>query len=210
MLYYIVIRLARFFAKVFYRHKTYGKRHILPGAAILAANHVSYLDPPVLSLSCPEDVYFLARKTLFKGAFGKFIYALNARPVQIGGANLEVFREIGALLQQGKKVVLFPEGTRSVDGNLTEFKPGIFLLMSRTGCAVQPAYIYGTFTIWGKSRGNLRSSGRRHAFGEVPSPGLVTRTSRKRKRKLNSQKTFAHRSYALKPGTKPALGALPP
>lgn len=160
MLYYIVIRLARFFAKVFYRHKIYGKEHMLPGAAILAANHVSYLDPPVLSLSCPEDVYFLARKTLFKGVFGKFIYALNARPVQIGGANLEVFREIGSLLQQGKKVVLFPEGTRSLDGNLAEFKPGIFLLMSRTGCAVQPAYIYGTFTIWGKSRRNPKLFGK--------------------------------------------------
>jgi len=151
MLYWFVIRFARLFAKVFYRHKIYGKEHVLPGAAILAANHVSFLDPPILSLSCPEDVYFLARKSLFRGLFGKFIYALNARPVQIGGANLEVFREIGSLLQQGKKVVLFPEGTRSVDGTLGEFKPGIFLLMSRTGCAIQPAYIFGTMSIWGRT-----------------------------------------------------------
>src|SRR5271167_3814145 len=118
MLYWIVIRLARFFAKILYRHKVYGREHILSEAAILASNHVSFLDPPILSLSCPEDVYFLARKTLFNGLFGKFIYALNARPVSAGSANLEVFRQIANLLGEGKKVILFPEGTRSTDGKL--------------------------------------------------------------------------------------------
>jgi 1-acyl-sn-glycerol-3-phosphate acyltransferase len=152
MLYWIVIRSARFLAKVFYRLKIYGREHILPGSAILASNHASFLDPPILSVSCPEDVYFLARKTLFRGLFGKFIYALNARPVSAGSANLEVFRQIAALLGEGKKVILFPEGTRSTDGKLGEFKPGIFLLFHRTGCAVQPAYIAGTDTIWGRTR----------------------------------------------------------
>lgn len=161
MLYWLVIKSVRLFAMIFYRHKIYGTEHIVSGAALLAANHVSFLDPPILSISCPEEVYFLARKSLFRGLFGKFIYAVNARPVQIGGSNLEVFREIHALLQQGKKVVLFPEGTRSEDGTLGPFKPGIYLLMHKSGCAIQPAYIHGTFSIWG------RSSKRPRLFGKT-------------------------------------------
>jgi len=152
MLYSIVIAIVTLFTKIFYRHKIYGQIHIQPGAAILASNHVSYLDPPLLSISCPDKVFFLARKTLFKGWFGKLIYALNSRPVSSGTANLQMFREISALLEQGKKIILFPEGTRSQDGNLGQIKPGIFLLFHRTHCAIQPAYIAGSFSIWGRER----------------------------------------------------------
>src|SRR5689334_5192410 len=100
MLYSLVIATVAFFAKLFYRHKIYGQSHIQPGAAILASNHVSYLDPPLLSVSCPEEVFFMARKTLFKGLFGKFIFALNARPVNSGAANLQLFRDISLLLEE--------------------------------------------------------------------------------------------------------------
>ncbi|MBS3904995.1 MAG: 1-acyl-sn-glycerol-3-phosphate acyltransferase [Simkania sp.] len=152
MMYWIIIRLARCLAKIFYQHKVYGKEHIEPGAAIIAPNHVSFLDPPITAVSTPQNVYFLARKTLFKGWFGKFIYALNARPVSEGNANIQIFKDIGALLQEGKKVILFPEGTRSIDGAIGDIKPGIYLLFHRTHCPIQPVYLVGTQSIWGKGQ----------------------------------------------------------
>ncbi len=160
MFYNFVIAVVTLFAKLFYRHKIFGKQHIQQGSAILASNHDSYFDPPLLSISCPEPVFFLARKTLFMGLFGKMIYALNARPVSGGAANLQIFREISALLEQGKKIIIFPEGTRSQDGNLGQFKAGIFLLFQRTHCAIQPAYIAGSYSIWGRSRKWPKLSGR--------------------------------------------------
>jgi 1-acyl-sn-glycerol-3-phosphate acyltransferase len=151
-MYSLIIGLTSFFMKLFYRHQVYGREHILSGAGVLAANHVSFLDPPVLAISCPEEVYFLARATLFRGLFGRFIHSVNARPVHMGGVNLHVWKEVCHLLRSGKKIVLFPEGTRSEDGSLQELKPGLFLLMSQTGSPVQPAYIHGTFSIWGRGR----------------------------------------------------------
>ncbi len=160
MMYWIVIRLARALAKLLYRHRVFGAQHVAKGAAIIAPNHVSFLDPPIASVSCPQDVYFLARKTLFKGLFGKFIYSLNARPVSGENANIQVFKEIGALLEEGKKVILFPEGTRSSDGQFGEIKAGIFLLFQRTHCHIQPTYIAGTAEIWGKGEKRPKIFGR--------------------------------------------------
>jgi cytidylate kinase len=158
--YSFVIASVAIFLKLFYSHKIYGQNHIRPGAAILASNHVSYLDPPIISVSCPGEVFFLARKTLFKGWFGKMIFSLNARPVNSGAANLQLFRDISHLLEEGKKVILFPEGTRSPDGNLGEIKSGIFLLFQRTHCAIQPGYIAGSFSIWGRQKKLPKLSGR--------------------------------------------------
>ncbi|PIS02653.1 MAG: hypothetical protein COT85_04250, partial [Chlamydiae bacterium CG10_big_fil_rev_8_21_14_0_10_42_34] len=64
--YKIVYSLARFFFKTCFRLRIYGLEHFRNGAAVIAANHASYYDPPVLSISCPEEVHFLAREGLFK------------------------------------------------------------------------------------------------------------------------------------------------
>lgn len=159
-MYSIVLAMAKAFAKIFYGHKVYGRENFCEGAAIIAGNHVSFLDPPILAISSPKEVYFLARRTLFRGLFGKFIYGLNSRPVSGEAGDVKIFREIAALLNEGKKVVLFPEGTRSPTGEFREVKPGIFLLFSRTHCAIQPAYIAGSYEIWGKGRKWPRLSGK--------------------------------------------------
>lgn len=147
--YKTILFLAYWFFKLLYRHKIYGLKNVPPGASILAANHVSFYDPPVLSISTPYEVHFLARKTLFDSiVLGPLIRRLNAHPVSGKAQDVAVFKTIVRLMKEGKKVIIFPEGKRSLNGTLQPIKPGISLLISRTGAAVVPAYLHGTFDVW--------------------------------------------------------------
>ena len=150
--YFTVIYSLFVFIKVFYRLKVYGKNHIIPGRAIIAPNHVSFLDPPIIAVSCGEEIHFLGRQTLFKSFFGKFIAYLNTHPVQKDASNLSVMKMITKLLKQGNKVLLFPEGTRSKDNQLQEIKPGIGMLISKSESAIIPTYIHGTYDIMNRNR----------------------------------------------------------
>lgn len=152
-LYKIVLCMVYWFFKILYRNKIYGAENVGPGAAILAANHVSFYDPPLLSISTPYEVHFLARKSLFAFfGFGRLIRKLNAHPISGNGQDVSVFKTIIKLMKEGKKVIIFPEGTRSKTGELQAFKPGVSLLISRTGAPVIPAYLHGTFSLWSSHR----------------------------------------------------------
>lgn len=152
-IYRIVLFLAWGLFKLFCRHRVYGLEHFYPRGALIASNHTSFLDPPILAISWPEEVHFLARETLFsQKAFGAFITALNAHPVSGRPHDIKVFKTVCSLLKEGKKVILFPEGTRSLDGQLGEIKPGITLFLERTGAALIPAYIHGSYEAWGRHR----------------------------------------------------------
>lgn len=162
LLYRFMLFLAWTILKVFYRNKVYGlEQHYYPGAAIIAANHHSNFDPPILAVSWPQEVHFLAKEGLFKNRFfGKFITSLNAHPVSGDASDIGVFREITNLLKQGKKVILFPEGTRSPTDELAPLKPGIGLLVMRSQSAIVPAYIHGTLKIWGPGKSLPRPFGK--------------------------------------------------
>lgn len=152
-LYRIVLFSTWLIAKMFYRHKVYGLEHFYPRGAVIAANHTSFLDPPLLSISWPEEVHFLARESLFhKRLFGRFIRAINAHPVSGDVTDIGVFRTICGLLSDGKKIVLFPEGGRSLDGHLRQIKPGIGMLAMRTKSAIIPTYLKGPYEIWNRTR----------------------------------------------------------
>jgi 1-acyl-sn-glycerol-3-phosphate acyltransferase len=148
-LYRAILFFAWCFFKIFYRHKVYGQEHFYPEAAIIAGNHSSYYDPPILAISWPEEVHFLAREGLFANPlFGGLIRKLNAHPVSGDASDIGVFKLICSLLAKGKKIILFPEGQRGDIDQLDELKPGIAMLVSRSNSAVIPAYIHGTFHIW--------------------------------------------------------------
>jgi len=167
LLYRLVLCFMWIFCKLFYRFKVYGLERFYPRGAILAANHTSLLDPPLVSISWPEVVHFLARKTLFNNRlFGKFISLLNTHPVSADVGNIQVMKMVVSLLQEGHKVVLFPEGTRSETGELRPIKPGIGLLVSRSKTAVIPVYIHGAYEVWGRRRKFPRLYGKvRVVFG---------------------------------------------
>lgn len=152
-LYRTVVFFTWIFFKVFYRHKVYGLQHVYEGAAIIAANHTSFYDPPILAISWPQEVHFLARESLFRYAlFGSLIRKLNSHPVQGDTSNIQAFKTIQRLLASGNKVILFPEGTRSKEDRLGELKSGVAFLVLRSQVAVIPAYIHGTFSIWNRGR----------------------------------------------------------
>lgn len=153
LLYRFVLFITWCMFKIFYRHKVYGQKHFNKGDAIIASNHVSYIDPPIIAISSPEEIHFLARQTLFRNPlFGTFIRNLNAHPVSGAASDIAVFKTIGEILKKGQKVLLFPEGRRSVNNKLGEIKPGIALLALRYETSIIPAYIDGAYEAWPRGK----------------------------------------------------------
>ncbi len=151
--YWLVYLLARFFFKVFFRLKIHGLKHLRPGAGILIANHTSFYDPPVLSISCPEEVHFMARESLFCiPLLGRLIHVLNTHPVSQDAGDMAVLKKMVELLQNQKKIIVFPEGKRSIDGNIQPFQRGFGFLAIKAKCPVYPAYLHGVFEAWPPSR----------------------------------------------------------
>jgi cytidylate kinase len=151
--YKIVYWMARLFFKTCFRLKIYGLEHFRPGAAIIAPNHTSFYDPPVVSISCPEEVHFLARGSLFEVPFiGWLIKILNSHPVARGSSDASIFRMMVDLLGQGKKLILFPEGQRSKTGELLPLERGLSFLVQKSGCPVIPVYVQGAFEAWPRAR----------------------------------------------------------
>lgn len=148
-----ISRLSGFLFWLLYRNKVYFSEKPPAGGAILAANHVSFLDPPIIGGTWPQEIHFLASDYLFKvPLLAPLIRALNSHPVARGSGDLSAFRMTAQLLKEGKKVVVFPEGTRSKTGELSEFKRGVAKLAFTSGAAVIPIYIQGTAEIWGRGR----------------------------------------------------------
>ncbi len=153
LLYRIILMLTWIFFKGVYRHRVYGLEHFYTKSAILAPNHTSFLDPPLVAISWPGEVHFLARESLFRvPLLGPLIRALNAHPVTGDASDIAVFKTVTLLLKEGKQLILFPEGTRSDDDALGVIKPGISLLIARANSAIIPTYVHGTFEIWGRER----------------------------------------------------------
>lgn len=151
--YGLVYWSTRIVLKLFYGLKIYGLSHFRPGAAIIAPNHASNFDPPVVSISCPEEVHFLAKDTLFQiPLLGRLIKHLNTHPVSREASDAATFRLILSILQNGEKVILFPEGKRTFDGELLPIERGLPFLMMKAKCRVQPVYVQGTFQVWPRTK----------------------------------------------------------
>ena len=124
------------------------------GALLLVCNHQSYLDPPAVGVSLPRVMHPVARASLFDSPkFGWFIRMLNAIPIREDGQpDAAAIRLAIELLEQGRVVLVFPEGQRTNDGDIGEFKRGAGLLLRRSKCAVAPVAIVGAYRAWPRSR----------------------------------------------------------
>ena len=151
--------LYRFFHTLFgtiargaFQYRAYGQENIIEeGPAIMAANHQSYFDPPLVGITCKNELYYLARKTLFeKKLLGPIISRVNALPVDLSRGDLAAFRSVMKLLQEGHRTVIFPEGTRSLTGQIQKPRPGIGMIIARTLAPVVPMRIFGSFEAWPK------------------------------------------------------------
>ncbi len=122
------------------------------GPVLLAANHQSFLDPMLLTYALPRECHYMARDTLFRNKyFGRLIRLVNAFPIKRGTADLTGMKEALRRLKSGALVLTFPEGTRSTDGRVHPFHPGLFSLIRRAGAPVVPAAVEGAFDIWPRS-----------------------------------------------------------
>lgn len=138
---------------LFYGHKIYGSENLPKGPCILAPNHTSFLDPPLVGASCSEEIYFLAKGSLFRNRFFKAIISnLNAYPVSGTGQDIASIKQILDLLKSQHKVVIFPEGKRSYDDQIQSIKPGIAFLVSRSEAPIIPIYIHGAHEAWPRRR----------------------------------------------------------
>ncbi|MFW5857124.1 MAG: lysophospholipid acyltransferase family protein [Planctomycetota bacterium] len=127
------------------------------GPVILACNHASYLDPPILGAAFDRVIAFMARESLFGNPlFGWYIRALNAFPLDRDGDPRTALRAMCAKLETGACVTLFPEGTRTETGRMGPVKRGVGMLAVRSGAPVLPVYIGGSFESWPKGRGQPR------------------------------------------------------
>lgn len=122
-----------------------GREHFpKKGGFILASNHISYSDPPIVGSCAPRVVHFLAKKELFNSAwFSYLLKSSNAHPLSRGTGDLATMRLAINIINQGDGIVLFPEGTRSRNGQLGKGKPGIGMMARRGNCPIIPCYAIG-------------------------------------------------------------------
>lgn len=146
MLYAILKVLAVALMRLWFGLRVAGVEHVpATGPALLVSNHQSILDPPLIGGATPRQIFFLAKAELFRiPLFGRFIRALHARPVRREGSDPSALKTATRLLEEGRALLVFPEGTRSADGRLGEAKPGIGMLAVVSGAPVIPTYISGT------------------------------------------------------------------
>jgi len=141
------------FFRIFYRLSITGTDNPYQGSAIIAPNHSSFLDPPLIGIAWPEETHFIARASLFRNRIWKKIQeALNSHPVSGTAQDVGSFRKICQLLREGNKVVIFPEGARSATGEMLEMKSGVAMLAIRMQCPIIPVYIKGTYEAWPKHK----------------------------------------------------------
>lgn len=139
---------------VLFRLRAWGVEHVpARGGAVLVANHQSFLDPPLIGVISPRTVHFMARRSLFDlPLLGRVLRALKSFPVRRDEADLGAMRRTIRILRGGAVVLLFPEGTRTPDGEVKAFKPGFALLAARAGVPIVPVAIHGAFEAWPRHR----------------------------------------------------------
>ncbi len=125
--------------------KIIGEEHLIrEGPVLVASNHQSFLDPPLIGNLYQTEMVFLARKTLFVGAFFKWLYPRwNAIPVDQDRPDMSSLKTIIRKLKEGHRVLVFPEGQRTLDGTIGEAAPGIGLVAVKSGAVIQPVRIRG-------------------------------------------------------------------
>ncbi len=122
-----------------------GRENIPPeGGLIIAANHISYVDPPLLGAVLPRRATFMARRGLFEMPLLRWVMKQTAIPVDRQKTRPSTIKEAVMRLKKGEVVVLFPEGRRSDTGELLEGKRGVGMLISLSGVPVVPALVQGT------------------------------------------------------------------
>ena len=133
-------------ARIYLRVRFYNRRNVPhTGAVIVISNHQSFLDPPLIGTSQWRQMYYMARKTLFKGFFGRLLRTVGAYPVSQDGNAIAGIKETLKLLKKEQAVLMFPEGSRTEDGRMHTFLGGIVAVAKRAKVPIVPCAVNGAY-----------------------------------------------------------------
>ncbi|HLP02577.1 MAG TPA: lysophospholipid acyltransferase family protein [Opitutaceae bacterium] len=152
VLYWFCHGLIRTVADTAFRGEVIGLENVpREGPFLMASNHCSHLDPPLLGSQLQRQIHFFARKTLWKPGFPAWwLDAVETIPVDRDGADVGAMKRTIAALENGGVVIVFPEGTRSLDGRLQPAKAGVGMIACKARVPVVPARIFGSFEAFGR------------------------------------------------------------
>jgi 1-acyl-sn-glycerol-3-phosphate acyltransferase len=160
----LVYRICRNLCKVLARsaldYRVIGTEHLIhDGGVLLCPNHVSYFDPPLAGIAYKEDVHYLARKSLLSNPVSRWLFPrLCVVPIDQDRPGFAGLKTIIKVLQEGKRVIIFPEGSRSPDGKLQRGEPGTGLVVAKARVPVIPMRIFGAHEALPFGSGKLRFS----------------------------------------------------
>jgi 1-acyl-sn-glycerol-3-phosphate acyltransferase len=157
----------------FHRIKIEGRENVPSGGCLIVSNHVSYMDPTTVGWAVGKEIYYLGRKSLFKPPFWNWFLPLcNVLPIDREGHDISGMRRIIKMLQAGDSVLLFPEGTRSPDGQLQPGQPGAALIAVKANVPILPARVFGTYESLSRHTKSLRFHPIRVVIGKPYRPAL--------------------------------------
>jgi 1-acyl-sn-glycerol-3-phosphate acyltransferase len=148
--YWLGYHLSRLLAKLFFGFRiVHRERVIQTGPVILATNHQSFFDPPLAGNAADRAIYFLAKKSLMDvPILGWLLPRLNVIPVNLERGDRSALKALIRVLSAGDCALVFPEGTRTPDGNLQPAEPGLGLIIAKTRAPVVPMRIFGAYDAW--------------------------------------------------------------
>ena len=175
-------RLTNLFCKVIGDLEGCGVNHIpTEGGVLIVSNHISLLDPVIVGSAANREIHFMARSNVFGiPGLGALISTFNAYPVNRGKPDLGALRKTVSLLKDGNVVLMFPEGTRSFDGNLGKAHDGACFIAHRANVPTIPVFHTGAEKLLPRGRRRLRRTKLTVRFGEPIDFSGITETDVKR------------------------------
>ena len=173
MIYHIFRWVAATYFCLFHRMRVKGRDNIpKTGPVIIAANHASYLDPPIIGVAAwRREVRFLARDSLYSNPFIKWFYLkLKTIPMSRERGDVAALKAGLKVLKNNQIIGLYPEGTRTQDGELQEAKGGIGFLIAKAKAPVVPTFIDGNFNAFPRGASCPKPTKITVYFGEAIHP----------------------------------------
>lgn len=172
--YWLCRRIFRELALGLFDYRVVGAEKLqFSGPAIVACNHVSFLDPPLVGIAFDEMVYSFARKTLFDHPLaGMILRSWQVIAVDREKPDAASLKSTIRLLRDGKKVVMFPEGTRSYDGVPRAAEAGVGLFIAKSKAPVLPVRLFGTHEAFPRGAKALRPAKITLVVGDLWQPDL--------------------------------------
>lgn len=151
------------FLLVVYRCRCWGTRNIpAEGPVLLLSNHQSFFDPVVIGFGASKrHFYSLGRHTLFQTPISRLFQRVsNAIPVEQGAGDTKAIKQCIAVLKENQALMLFPEGARTMTGNVEKFETGAMLMIKRAKPRVVPVAVEGVYDAWPRGQSKPKFSGR--------------------------------------------------